>query len=251
MEYPQLLCVVSNDHSFIGQISPFCDAAGIAMQRVGDWGSMLGLDDTRNMVLLVDAGLSVHGSTTDAKVVFEWLLRRPVQGLILSRSRQNALQAGTNPLDDVLVKQADELLDQPVLMDQLAFVLQSVMRKHRARLERSVGVDQTGMGDAGKRWQFDPVAMVLIPPEGESFALSASEARLIAMLITKDPEPVRREDLIELFGIRSPNIRRIDTTVYRLRHKIEQNTGYQSPFSTVHGIGYRNDGLTATVPLSF
>ena len=95
------------------------------------------------------------------------------------------------------------------------------------------------------------VAMVLIPPVGESFALSASEARLIAMLITKDPEPVRRQDLIELFGIKSPNIRRIDTTIYRLRHKIEQNTGYPSPFSTVHGVGYRNEGLSATVPLSF
>ncbi len=251
MEYPQLVCVVSNDRFFIGQIIPFCDAAGIAVQRVGDWGSLLGLDDTRNMVLLVDAGLSVHGSATDAKAVFEWLLRRPVQGLILSRSRQSALQAGTNPLDDVLVKQADERLDQPILLDQLAFVLQSVMRKHRTRLAQSVGAEQIRTVDAGKRWQFDPVAMVLIPPAGEGFALSASEARLIAMLITKDPEPVRREDLIELFGIRSPNIRRIDTTVYRLRHKIEQNTGYQSPFSTVHGVGYRNDGLTATVPLSF
>ena len=252
MEYPQHLCVVSNNELFHEQVSRSFASSFMSVRRVQDWEVLLASPDLQQVCLLIDSDLAAGESASYARSVWEWLATRPIQILIVSRPLHVAVQAGRNPLYDVLVKRADILLDKPVEMDQLSFALHSVMRKNRGRLSPS-GAAESGRKavDDRKLWQFDPVAMVLIPPEGESFPLSASEARLIAMLITKDPEPVRREDLIELFGISSPNIRRIDTTVYRLRHKIEQNTGYQSPFSTVHGVGYRNESLSATVPLSF
>jgi DNA-binding response OmpR family regulator len=251
MEYPQHLCVVSPDETLREEVSRSFDSAGMTVQWVPDWAGLLGGAFSQQVCLLIDADLAAEEIETAAKAVSLWLSRRTMQGVIVARARRETGQAANNQLCDVLLQRADFLLDKPVGMDQLAFALQNMMRKHRARLSLTGGAAADKAPDDSRLWQFDPVAMVLIPPVGESFALSASEARLIAMLITKDPEPVRRQDLIELFGIKSPNIRRIDTTIYRLRHKIEQNTGYPSPFSTVHGVGYRNEGLSATVPLSF
>ncbi len=248
MEYPQHLCVVSQDEWFRAQLGRSFGSASMTVQWFPDLAGLTGTVLSQQMCLLVDADLVAKHSVSSARAVSEWLARRPMQGVIVMRAQQDAMQAGANRLYDLLVHRADQLLDKPVGMDHLAYALQNISRKQRDRQFTSVAASK---GDGHMPWRFDPVAMVLIPPAGESFALSASEARLIALLINKDPEPVRREDLIELFGIKSPNIRRIDTTVYRLRHKIEQNTGYQAPFSTVHGVGYRNEGLSATVPISF
>ena len=250
MEYPQHLCVVSTDESLRDQVSRSFLPVGMTVQWVGDWAGLLGGGFSQQVCLLIDAGLALGGSGPEAAAVSDWLARRPAQNVIVLREPQSGLEAGANRLYDVLVQRAEQLLDKPVGMDQLAFALQNIMRKRRAGLARSQAADSL-QADGFALWQFDPVAMVLVPPSGESFALSASEARLIALLITKDPEPVRRQDLIALFGIKSPNIRRIDTTIYRLRHKIEHKTGFSPPFSTVHGVGYRNEGLRATVSLSF
>ena len=248
MEYPQHLCVVSPDESLRDKASRSFASAGMTVQWIPDWAGLLGGTLSQQVCLLIDDILAADETGPASKAVEDWLARRPAQHVIVSREHRTG--AGANRLYDVLVQRADQLLDKPVGMDQLAFALQNIMRKHRAGSARSDAAVSPSKGGF-TLWHFDPVAMVLAPPSGDSFALSASEARLIALLITKDPEPVRREDLIELFGIKSPNIRRIDTTIYRLRHKIELKTGFPPPFSTVHGVGYRNEGLRATVPLSF
>ena len=249
MKNSQHLCVVSDDIGFHDQVSRHFVSLGVTIQWFRTFDGFLGALVPFGACLVLDADLARqsgpgHHTGGWARGVMDLLANRPAQGVVVVHTPDPTAQAGQNRLYDGMVQRADQLLAKPLGRDQLAFALQTLARKPAAASSSRPG-DRSG--DAA--WQFDPVAMALIPPAGESFALSASEARLIALLITKDPEPVRRQDLIELFGIKSPNIRRIDTTVYRLRHKIEQYTGYESPFSTVHGVGYRNKGLSATVPL--
>lgn len=251
MDYPQHLCVVSQDRDFHHQITSHFGSSAMSLQWFDGLERLLASGLPHGACLLIDADLAsgvvkrlARTAGLSLRNVTDFLINRPFLAVIALCDPDQGRQANANPLLDVLIKRADVRLAKPVAIDHLAFTLQNIRRSQTGSPAVPIQAD-------GMEWRFDPIAMQLQPPVGRGFALSASEARLIAMLITKDPEPVRREDLIELFRIKSPNIRRIDTTVYRLRHKIEQLTGFPAPFSTVHGVGYRNNGLSATVPLSF
>lgn len=68
-------------------------------------------------------------------------------------------------------------------------------------------------------------------------ALSAREARLLAMLAERPGEAVSRDELHAGLGVASP--RAVDHAVRRLRAKLEADPAHPVHLRTVHGAGYR------------
>ncbi|MEY3213163.1 MAG: two-component system response regulator, partial [Pseudomonadota bacterium] len=77
--------------------------------------------------------------------------------------------------------------------------------------------------------------------EGGVVRLTTQEARLLGHLGARPGEDVDRDQLlVEVWGHRSASLSRaVDTTVRRLRRKIEQDPAAPRILLTVHGIGYR------------
>jgi DNA-binding winged helix-turn-helix (wHTH) protein len=92
-------------------------------------------------------------------------------------------------------------------------------------------------------WIFYPMNMTLVSPRGQMVSLSPKETRLIVYLLSRDPQPVMREEFVALIGGNIEQARRIDATIYRLRLKIKQITGLTAPISTLYGQGYKNTGI--------
>ena len=77
--------------------------------------------------------------------------------------------------------------------------------------------------------------------DGEEFQLSAYEAGILRLLISRRGEVVTRGDLLtKVWGyVHLPTTRTVDNHIARLRKKVERNADKPVHVATVHGIGYR------------
>ena len=77
--------------------------------------------------------------------------------------------------------------------------------------------------------------------DGESVRLTTTEARLLMYLADRAGQDVTREELLsEVWGY-APGVysRTVDTTVRRLRAKVEADRHQPDHILSVHGVGYR------------
>ncbi len=80
--------------------------------------------------------------------------------------------------------------------------------------------------------------------DGETIALSPTEAALLRYLVARPGEELTRPQLLtECWGYRTTNSRTVDTTVKQLRKKIEQDARSPDHVLTVYGVGYRFEPL--------
>lgn len=86
-------------------------------------------------------------------------------------------------------------------------------------------------------------------PDGPR-TLTTKEAELLAYLASRPSEDIPREDLLrEVWGYRGSAVSRtVDTTVQRLRKKVEEDPREPRHLITVHGAGYRFEPLTSVEP---
>ncbi|WP_254049972.1 response regulator transcription factor [Novosphingobium sp. TH158] len=160
--------------------------------------------------------------------------------LIRARSDAGILvisgRMGPDAFNSALAAGADMFVNKPVRFDQVSHAISSVWRR----------APKTKARDNG--WSIDKHGMALVTPDGTEVSLSVLESRLILRLMDADGQPVTRTDLVEAAEMHGgSDHRNLDAAIFRLRRKIEKESGMPAPFKTVHGVGYqfvgvRNDG---------
>jgi tetratricopeptide (TPR) repeat protein len=85
--------------------------------------------------------------------------------------------------------------------------------------------------------------------DGETVRLTTMEAKLLAWLVRRDDEVSRGELMREVWGYaEGTRSRTVDTTVARLRRKIEADPAHPTHLLSVVGVGYRFLGTTPSAP---
>ena len=89
-------------------------------------------------------------------------------------------------------------------------------------------------------WHYSKSTWVIKAPNQQQVTLTNSERLFIECLLQKVGEPLNRHDIMQALGVSEglDDYRRLEALVKRLRHKIEVETGMQSPISTARGVGY-------------
>lgn len=125
---------------------------------------------------------------------------------------------------------ADIYLVKPADLRELAVVVESLYR----RAHRLVRPRQQ------EYWQLDCHTLELVAPGGSKILLTPSEFKLMRVLAEAAPEGVPRARLVEALGFRDLDFdhRRLETTMSRLRKKLETRAEEVSPLRSVRSVGY-------------
>ncbi|CAM8666607.1 response regulator transcription factor [Sphingobium sp.] len=131
---------------------------------------------------------------------------------------------------------ADDYMDKPYAIRELAARLRAVLR--RGRSERALGLRrQTEALFDG--WIVDFARREVTDPCGRLVELTAAEFALLAVFLDHAQTVIARARLMELAGVRDApsSDRSIDVLVSRLRRKLGAG-GRSAPIVTVRGVGY-------------
>lgn len=135
---------------------------------------------------------------------------------------------GPDAFNSALAAGADMFINKPVRFDQVQHATQSIWRRYGDPRARSGS------------WIITRDLTRLLSPTGDEVSLSPYEGRLIDKLRQAGGSAVSRADLAEAAGgAGSEDHRNLDASFFRLRRKIEREAKRQSPFRTVHGVGYQ------------
>lgn len=128
----------------------------------------------------------------------------------------------------------DHVLVKPVDPMELAAVLRNL-----ARLSAGTGPTRR-KGEENDTWTLDQVHWHLIAPTGKEIDLTASEFRVLAMLMSRPGIALTREELLPALRSRGNggHGRSLDTLISKLRSKIELGTGKSFPLRSVRAVGY-------------
>jgi DNA-binding response OmpR family regulator len=127
---------------------------------------------------------------------------------------------------------ADDFMVKPAPLREVALRLRAVLRRERTAAPPA----QFRFGDV----EVDLDAYSLVRA-GKRYGLNRKERDLLAFFLQHVGEPLDRHRLLlEVWGQRNPSASRtVDTHVFRLRKKIEQDSDDPRFLLTVHGVGYR------------
>jgi DNA-binding response OmpR family regulator len=135
---------------------------------------------------------------------------------------------GPDAFNSALAAGADMFINKPVRFDQVLHATESIWRRYGNPRARSAS------------WIISQDLTRLVAPTGEKVSLSPYEGRLLDHLRQAGGEAVSRSDLAAaVSGAGGEDHRNLDATFFRLRRKIERDAKQQSPFRTVHGVGYQ------------
>lgn len=130
---------------------------------------------------------------------------------------------------------ADHYVTKPVDPQELELLIRNLARR-LAGPRDTAPAGKVGPG----RWVFLTARWSLIAPGGASVSLSAAEHHLLNRLTERAGEPVARTALIS--DVRRPSEdtlgRGLDLIVFRLRRKVQTETGEALPIASARSIGY-------------
>lgn len=138
---------------------------------------------------------------------------------------------------------ADHYLTKPVNLLELETVIRNLYRRvvHSAAVQPAAGPEDT----LEEGWCFDARRWVLTSPGGRTVRLSSAEYHFLSSLVSQPGEPVSREDVLN--SLNRANLqdysRNLDTTLFRLRRKVEDECQEPLPVRSVRGVGYVFTGL--------
>ena len=129
---------------------------------------------------------------------------------------------------------ADAYLVKPALPEEIALMIQNLMRRLRSDVPPTWWLDKT-------RWQ-------LTAPGGQPIKLTHSEHLILVRLAQPCGQAVSRQDLAICLGHNPEHYdyRRMEVMVRRLRNKVKQELGVSLPLDTAHRHGY---AFTASMEL--
>ena len=221
MSFGQSVFLVEDDDELRGVLVRGLREEGFAVDRAATGAEALErIEDAAPDVLVIDIGLP----DTDGRDLCQALRARGVQTPVLFLTARDALVDRIAGFD----AGGDDYLSKPFEFVELVARLEALLR----RSGREGVVDAAGL-------RLDPVSHVAADGSGE-VPLTPTEFRLLARLMSRPGEAVRRQELARAGWPHGAIVREntIDAYVARLRRKLKQLE--QAPeIATVHGVGYR------------
>lgn len=215
------ILIVEDDHELRGLL-----IRGLAEEGYRAVGAATGhdalarLEESSPDALIVDIGLP----DADGRDLTQALRARGINAPVLFLTARDSLAERLSGFD----AGGDDYLTKPFAFAELLARLNALLRR--------AGAD--GRIEAGGL-TLDPVAHA-VEGGGESRSLTPTEFRLLARLLARPGEAVRRRDLIRAGWPHGAIVRdnTLDAYVARLRRKL-RGLPDAPPIETVHGVGYK------------
>ena len=221
MSFGQSIMVVEDDEELRGVLARGLREEGFSVDTAATGASFLDRVETAGPDALVnDIGLP----DADGRDSCQALRARGIQTPVLFLTARDALVDRIAGFD----AGGDDYLAKPFAFVELVARLQALLRR--------TGVDGT-LEAAGLR--LDPVSHS-VADASEQISLTPTEFRLLARLMSRPGEAVRRRDLVRAGWPHGAVVREntLDAYVARLRRKLKQLKDAPE-VETVHGVGYR------------
>jgi len=213
--------VVEDDDELRGLLVRGLREEGFAPEAVASGKELLDRFETANPdVLVIDIGLP----DADGRDLSQALRARGVQTPVLFLTARDAVVDRIAGFD----AGGDDYLTKPFAFGELVARLQALLRR---------GGGDEALEAAGLR--LDPVSHS-VSDGATTLPLTPTEFRLLARLLARPSEAVRRRDLVRAGWPYGAVVHEntLDVYVARLRRKLKQLA--QTPeLTTVHGVGYR------------
>jgi two-component system, OmpR family, response regulator len=217
----QSILIVEDDDELRGVVARGLREEGFVVDGVATGAALLDrVERAAPDAVVIDIGLP----DTDGRDLCQALRARGIQAPVLFLTARDALVDRIAGFD----AGGDDYLAKPFAFVELVARLQALLR-------RSGG--DAALEAAGLR--LDPVSHAAADESGE-VALTPTEFRLLARLMSRPGEAVRRRELVRAGWPHGAIVREntLDAYVARLRRKLKQLE--QAPeIATVHGVGYR------------
>ena len=216
----QTLAVIDDDAYFTDFLSHYLQERGTQVVVFSDSNLLLADTDAYNYDFYV-VDLMLPG--IDGLNLIKVLRLRTKAGVIVVSGRvepevfQQCISAG-----------ADMYMAKPVNFEHLALAIEAIARRTSA----AVAVPTA--------WTLDRRSHVLITPDGTRVELSEGHLAVLECFAQAAGEPVTREALHAKLG-RTPEVDGADSlnsTIFRLRRRIENATSVASPLHAKSGVGY-------------
>ena len=221
MTFGQSVLVVEDDDELRGLLVRGLREEGFAPEAVASGKELLDrFESAKPDVLVIDIGLP----DADGRDLSQALRARGVETPVLFLTARDAVVDRIAGFD----AGGDDYLTKPFAFGELVARLQALLRR---------GGGDEGLEAEGLR--LDPVSHSV--GDGETtLPLTPTEFRLLARLLARPNEAVRRRDLVRAGWPYGAVVHEntLDVYVARLRRKLKQLA--QTPeITTVHGVGYR------------
>ena len=213
--------VVEDDVDLRGVLLRGLREEGFEASGVGTGAELLDhFDAERPNVLVVDIGLP----DADGRDVCQALRAQGVTTPVLFLSARDALTDRVTSFS----AGGDDYVTKPFAFAELVARLHALMRR----------AGETGLLQSGGL-RLDPLAHAAFVGD-EKVALTPTEFRLLAKLISNPGQAVRRRDLVQTGWPHGARVRdnTLDAYIARLRRKLRGLPG-AAPIATAHGVGYR------------
>jgi len=221
VSYGQSIAVVEDDDELRADLLRGLREEGFAVESVASGAQLLErIEDTTPDALVIDIGLP----DTDGRDLCQALRARGIEAPVLFLTARDALVDRIAGFD----AGGDDYLAKPFAFVELVARLQALLRR--------AGGDGA-LEAAGLR--LDPVNHAATDASGE-VALTPTEFRLLARLMSRPGEAVRRRDLVRAGWPHGAFVREntLDAYVARLRRKLRK-LEHAPEIATVHGVGYK------------
>ena len=221
MSFGQSILVVEDDDELRSVLSRGLREEGFSVEGVSTGAALLDrVDGFAPDALVIDIGLP----DADGRDLCQALRARGNQTPVLFLTARDALVDRIAGFD----AGGDDYLAKPFAFVELLARLQALLRR---------GGSDGALEAVGLR--LDPVRHAAADASGE-VALTPTEFRLLARLMSRPGEAVRRRDLTRAGWPHGAIVREntLDAYVARLRRKLKQ-LEHAPEIATVHGVGYR------------
>lgn len=224
---PIRVLLVDDDSDFRDSLQTYLTDAGLAVRALGDTLQLAReIEDHRPDVVVLDLNLPGQDGFSAALAMRD----KNALGIVMLTGR-------TKREDRVLGLSigVDHYLTKPIDPAELELVLRNLHR----RLKPAAPAAATDGAETG-RWVFNARQWLLTSPAGIEIKLSSTEYQLLERLVARQGKPVPRTDLIADADRHNPDEigRGLDLIVFRLRRKVEKESGAALPVRSVRGVGY-------------
>lgn len=217
---PKTLALIDDDPQYTEFLSHYLQKRGTEVKVFGD--SHLLLADTNVYgydFYVVDLMLP----SIDGLNLIKVLRLRTTAGVLVVSGRM-----APDVFEQAIGAGADMYLAKPVNFEQVALAVEAVFRR------------TTMASPAQAAWQLDRRGRQLIAPDGARIDLSDSQLAILECFSEADGEPVTRDTLRARLGVavEGDAADPLNSTIFRLRRRIEKATSAAMPLQAKSGVGY-------------